>query len=65
MAGDYYVLRGKLPSALVECGFISNEAEERLLLDEGYQEKIGHAIADGLAQYRELLRRMQEDGDAV
>ncbi len=65
MAGDYYVLRGKLPSALVECGFISNEAEERLLLDEGYQEKIGHAIADGLAQYRELLRRMQEGGDAV
>ena len=24
MAGDYYVLRGKLPSALVECGFLSN-----------------------------------------
>lgn len=55
MAGDYYVLRGKLPSALVECGFISNPEEEKLLLSPDYQRRIGLAIADGLAEYRKLL----------
>lgn len=57
MAGDYYVLRGKLPSALVECGFISNAREEKQLLDKAYQRRIGTALADGLSLYRELLSR--------
>ena len=61
MAGDYYVLRGKLPSALVECGFLSNAAEEKLLLDPAYQRRIGLAIADGLAEYQNLAQRV-EDG---
>lgn len=51
MAGDYYVLRGKLPSALVECGFLSNAQEEKLLMDRAYQRRIGQAIADGLENY--------------
>lgn len=59
MAGDYYVLRGKLPSALVECGFISNAQEEKLLLSKAYQRKLGEAIADGLVLYRDLLTRTQ------
>ena len=57
MAGDYYVLRGDMPSALVECGFLSNAEEEKLLLDPAYQQRIGQAVADGLQSYRELLRR--------
>lgn len=61
MAGDYYVLRGKLPSALVECGFLSNAEEEKLLLDPDYQHKIGLALAQGLAEYRELLARMARE----
>ena len=51
MAGDYYVLRGKLPSALVECGFLSNAREEKLLLDENYHARIAQAVADGLENY--------------
>ncbi len=57
MAGDYFVLRSAIPSALVECGFISNPEEERLLLTQEYQQQIGEAVAQGLAEYRTLLER--------
>ena len=51
MAGDYYVLRGKLPSVLVECGFLSNAREEKQLLDPDYHTRIAQAVADGLENY--------------
>lgn len=54
MAGDYYILQLDVPSVLVECGFISNAQEERLLLDEAYQERLAQAIADGAAEYVRL-----------
>ena len=57
MAGDYYVLRSPIPSALVECGFLSNPEEEKLLLSPAYHERIACALADGLADYRQLLMR--------
>ncbi len=59
MAGDYYVLRSAIPSALVECGFLSNAAEEKLLLDGAYHVRIAKALADGLTEYRLLLARQQ------
>ena len=54
MAGDYFILQLEVPSALVECGFLSNAAEERLLLTPAYQAKVGAAIAEGAAAYAEL-----------
>lgn len=57
MAGDYYVLRSAIPSALVECGFLSNPEEEKLLLSPAYHQKIAVALADGLEDYRDLLHR--------
>ncbi len=57
MAGDYYVLRSAIPSALVECGFLSNAQEERLLLSPDYQQRIAVALADGLVQYVALKSR--------
>lgn len=56
MAGDYCVLRGKTPAALVECGFISNPEEERKLLDEDYQRLIAQAIAKGVYEYSILKK---------
>ncbi len=54
-AGDYYVLRNTaLPAALVECGFLSNAAEERKLLDAAYQQRIALAVADGLETWLSL-----------
>lgn len=59
MAGDYFVLRSSIPSALVECGFLSNAAEEKLLLDPDYHTRIAAALADGLTEYRRLAGPVQ------
>lgn len=62
-AGDYYVLRNtSLPAALVECGFLSNAAEEKLLLEESYHRRIAQAVADGLESWLELRSRTGEKG---
>ncbi len=54
MAGDYFILQLEVPSALIECGFISNPAEEKLLLDPAYQARIGEAVAEGVGEYLRL-----------
>jgi len=49
---DYYMLRKtELPTVLIECGFISNPQEEKLLNDEAYQEKLAWAIYMGVVDY--------------
>lgn len=54
MAGDYFILQLDVPSVLIECGFISNPEEEKLLLTEDYQARLGRAIADGVESYAAL-----------
>ena len=58
MAGDYFILQLDVPSVLVECGFISNPAEERLLLSDEYQARLGEAVAAGVMQYVALQEVM-------
>lgn len=41
----------EIPSVLIECGFLSNEREEKLLMDELYQEKIAWSIYIGIMNY--------------
>lgn len=56
-AGDYYVLRNtQLPAVLLECGFLSNAAEEKLLLQESYHRRIAQAVADGLETWLALQK---------
>lgn len=54
MAGDYFILQLDVPSVLVECGFISNPTEEKLLLDAAYQARIGEAVAEGVLEFIRL-----------
>ncbi len=50
--GDIYLLKqAKLPAVLVECGFLSNPEEERLLLSEAYQKKVAEAICHGICDF--------------
>ena len=43
--GDYYILNcTEFPSVIVECGFLSNAAEEKKLVTAVYQEKIAYTI---------------------
>lgn len=49
---DVYLLNEvDIPTVLVEGGFLSNEREEKLLMDEAYQEKIAWAIYVGIMNY--------------
>lgn len=41
----------EVPSVLVECGFLSNPVEDRLLASPHYQDKLARGIADGALQY--------------
>lgn len=48
---DYYILKKTpTPTVIVECGFLSNEAETALLTDEAYQEKLARAIYLGACE---------------
>ena len=47
-----FVLKGnKVPSALIECGFLSNSDEARLLKTPEYQRKIAWGIYVGIVRY--------------
>ena len=52
IASDLFILRsGSQPSIIAECGFLSNEDDERLLLDKNYKTSIVRAIVKGTAEY--------------
>lgn len=49
---DYFINENtKMPSAIVEIGFITNPKEEKLLLDPAYQSKVAFAIYSGIVKY--------------
>ena len=51
---SYYILRTtEIPAVIVECGFLTNLEEEKLLNDAGYQEKLAWAIYCGILDYFE------------
>ena len=54
LSGDYYILTLGIPSVLVECGFLSNKAEEALLMQEAYRQRIAEAIVSGVIDWHML-----------
>lgn len=52
LKGDYYLLNcSNYPSCIVECGFLSNREDEKLLLDGEYRVLLSTKIADGILDY--------------
>ena len=47
----YIIKNVKIPTTIVECGFLSNEEEEKLLQDENYQSKLALGIYNGINEY--------------
>ena len=48
----FYVIRNtKMPSILVEGGFVSNEAERKRMKSARFREALARAIADGIQRY--------------
>lgn len=54
LSGDYYILTLGVPSALVECGFLSNREEEARLLTGEYRQQIAQAVTDGVLAWAAL-----------
>ncbi len=53
--GDYFMLKcTTAPSVIVECGFLSNEEDEKLLLTDAYQEKIINCIYLGIVEFLQI-----------
>lgn len=54
--GDYYVLNNTTNTgALVECGFLSNEHDRSLLVQDTYQEKIAKTLYESVCEYFSFL----------
>ena len=45
------------PGALVECGFLSNPGEEKLMLDAPHREAIALAISKGILDYFNAVKK--------
>ncbi len=53
--GDYFMLKcSSAPSVIVECGFLSNAEDEKLLQDETYQNKIVDCIYKGIVKFLQI-----------
>ena len=49
---SYYLLKKtESPTVIVECGFLSNSEEAKLLADKDYQKKVAEAIHTGIKKY--------------
>lgn len=47
----YIIKHVEIPTCIVECGFLSNEEEEKELQTEDYQEKLAWGICNGIMDY--------------
>lgn len=47
----YIMKHVEIPISIVECGFLSNQEEEKLLLDDAYQNRLAWGIYNGIIDY--------------
>ncbi len=47
----YIIKHVEVPTTIVECGFLSNPDEEKLLLEDEYQNKLAWGIYNGIVDY--------------
>lgn len=65
LGGDYYILTLGIPGALVECGFLSNKAEEARLLQEAYRLQVAQSIVQGVLDWHCLKIEKPQPLEAV
>lgn len=51
ITGKYIIEHVEIPIAIIECGFLSNPEEEKLLQQNEYQDKIAWGIYNGIMDY--------------
>ena len=57
---DYYILKcTNHPTVLIECGYLSNETDEKLLQEDSYQEKIAMAVYKGIIAFLSTNQKLE------
>lgn len=49
--GDFYICKIKKPTIIIECGFLSNEQDDKLLSQKSYRKKLAYVIYNGIISY--------------
>lgn len=58
---DYYILKvSSMPGIIVECGFLTNPEEEKLLISDTYQDRMAWAIYRGIVNYFEQVEDIKK-----
>lgn len=55
----YVIANVQVPAVLVEGGFLSNKDEIGKLMNPDYRERLAAAIAEGVLQYRDVMKQRQ------
>lgn len=51
---NFYILRvGNTPAVIIECGFLSNESDDKLLATDSYQQEMARTIFNGVRDFLE------------
>ena len=59
--GIFLLKKADIPAVLVECGFLSNFDDEKLLSTDSYQQNLAKAIVRGIEKYYEKIGDKNED----
>lgn len=63
-AYNFFVCREtKMPAVLCECGFMDNLEEAKLMLNDGYQQRVAEAIAKGICNYLDVKYVPEQNPD--
>jgi len=57
--GIWVIDKGSYPSSLIECGYITNEADLKKMKDKAYQKQLAEGILNGINSY------LQKQGEAL
>ena len=57
--GIFLLKNAQIPAVIVECGFLSNYDEEKLLNTDKYRKELTKAILDGIESYYERIGRSE------
>ncbi|MEZ0369357.1 MAG: N-acetylmuramoyl-L-alanine amidase, partial [Candidatus Sericytochromatia bacterium] len=59
--GLFVTRKTKMPSVLMEIGFLSNPNEEALLANPAYQRRVAKAIRDGIYDYLSRHQKLRQE----
>jgi N-acetylmuramoyl-L-alanine amidase len=63
-AGFYVLVYASMPNVLVETGYLSNRAEEKVLRSSAGQKKIAEALLEGIVSFKDAYEKSLNEGQS-